>query len=348
MRAESESDLISTVALADEAGEPVLILGGGSNLVVADAGVPGLTVHVATCGITETEAADGRVRLSVAAGMSWDALVEHCVHRELSGLEALSWIPGTVGGTPIQNVGAYDQAVAQTLEFVRAYDRHTRATVELAAAECGFRYRDSVFKAEPNRYVILTVTFLLERSPHSQPIERKELYEALGIKRGETAPLPGVRGAMHGIRRKRGMVLNTKNHDTWSVGSFFKNPLLSAADFGRLRRRGRELGKQVEAEEDRNGIFKPAAAWLIEQSGFPKGYPLARDPASPVAVSSKHTLALTNRGSGTTSQLLDLAVEIVHGVDDVFGVKLDPEPSFAGLDWSLEADARASLRDRGA
>ena len=348
MRAESERDLISTVALADEVGESVLILGGGSNLVVADAGVPGLAVHVATRGITETEASDGRVRLSVAAGMSWDALVEHCVSCELGGLEALSWIPGSVGGTPIQNVGAYDQAVAQTLEFVHAYDRPTRATVELAAAECGFRYRDSVFKAEPNRYVILAVTFLLKRSSHSQPIERKELYEALGIKRGETAPLPRVREVMLEIRRKRGMVLDAEDHDTWSVGSFFKNPLLSPTDFDRLCHRGRELGKEVEAEEDENGMFKPAAAWLIEHSGFTKGYPLLRDPDSPVAVSSKHTLALTNRGSGTTAQLLDLAVEIAQGVNDVFGVRLVPEPSFAGLDWSLGADARGPLRDRGA
>jgi UDP-N-acetylmuramate dehydrogenase len=347
VRAESEGELIASVTLADEADEPVLILGGGSNLVVADAGVPGLTVHVATRGLEEDTAEDGRVRLSAAAGVSWDVLVEYCVNSELSGLEALSWIPGTVGAAPIQNVGAYDQTVKQRIESIRAYDRRKRDTVVLAGVECGFAYRNSVFKADPNRYVVLEVTFLLERSPDSQPIEREELCKALQIEPGETVPLARVREAIHEIRHGRGMVLDADDPDTWSVGSVFKNPLLSPDDFGRLCDRGRDLGKQVEAELEA-GMFKPAAAWLIEHSDFPKGYPLKRDPEAPVAVSNKHALALTNRGSGTTAELLDLAVEIADGVDDVFGVRLEPEPSFAGLDWSLEADARISLRDRGA
>ena len=213
--------------------------------------------------------------------------------------------------------------------------------------ECQFAYRSSVFRTNHNRYVVLEVTFLLERSPYSQPIKNRELCKALQIERGERALLGRVRETVLRLRSDRGMVLDPGDHDTWSVGSFFKNPLLDRAQFSHLRHRARKLTSEPVPHEQEGEMFKPYAAWLIEHAGFQKGYPLDTDPRSAITVSTKHALALTNRGSGRTEQLLDLAAQIVAGVQHAFGVTLEPEPAFAGLDWDGRPDASSPIKASG-
>ena len=252
----------------------------------------------------------------------------------LSGIEALAGIPGTVGATPIQNVGAYGQEVADTILKVRAYDRLRSELTVLSPRQCRFSYRSSLFREHPNRYLILNVTFLLRRSTTSDPLRHSELCAELGIPDGGVAPLAEVREAVLGQRRRKGMILDPEDHDTWSVGSFFKNPELDPGAFGQLRHRLRKrLGAQSIPHDWRpDGQIALPAAWLIEQAGFPRGYPLQSDPRSPVSISTKHALALTNRGSASTGQLLSLAREIRDGVGLAFGVLLEPEPTLVGVE----------------
>ena len=318
VRAESEADLVEAVREADSAGTPLLVLGGGSNVVVADAGFDGTVVHAVSRGIDGPE---------VQAGEPWDPLVERCVADGLAGLESLSGIPGSTGATPIQNVGAYGQEVAETITAVRAYDRERGETVTLAPAECGFRYRSSVFKRTPGRWVVLAVTFggLVEQ-PHSMPVRYAELARTLGVSVGATAPLSDVRQAVLALRRGKGMVTDPSDPDSVSAGSFFTNPILDLAAFEALQARA---GERPPAWPEPDGRIKTSAAWLIERAGFHKGH---GDPAT-VAISSKHTLALTNRGQGTATGLVALAREIAAGVQDRFGVELVPEPVFVGHEW---------------
>jgi len=333
VRAETEQQLVEAVRDADARGEPVLVLGGGSNLVVADAGFDGTVVHVATRGIAERE--DGTVE--VQAGEPWDGLVAHTVTRRLAGMEALSGIPGATGATPIQNVGAYGQEVADTIASVRVLDRPTGEVRTLTPDDCGFGYRTSVFKRTPDRWTVLAVTFALTPSDQSAPVKYAELARTLGVQPGDTAPLQAVRDAVLELRRGKGMVVDPDDPDTRSAGSFFTNPILDPADFDALTERVHaELGPEIRppAWPEPDGRVKTSAAWLIERAGFGKGH---GDPAT-VAISSRHTLALTNRGQGTTFQLVALAREVADGVERRFGVALHPEPVFVGHGWIQAGD----------
>jgi UDP-N-acetylmuramate dehydrogenase len=323
------ADEASIVAAVREAGEPLLVVAGGSNLVVADAGFPGVAVRIVSRGVREL----GPGRLEVAAGEAWDPFVARCVAGGLAGIECLSGIPGSVGATPIQNVGAYGQEVADTVVSVRAYERARDEVRELAPEECGFAYRSSAFKRDPGRWVVLAVTFQLVPQAHSAPIRYAELARALGVAEGETAPLADVRGAVLALRRGKGMVIDPADPDSVSAGSFFTNPVLRADAFAALEARARErLGDDARVPRfpQPDGRVKTSAAWLIERAGFTKGH---GDPAT-VAISAKHTLALTNRGAGTTAQLVALAREIAAGVEEAFGVALEPEPVFVGHSWA--------------
>jgi UDP-N-acetylmuramate dehydrogenase len=331
VEATTQDEVVAAVQEGDAAGEPLLVLAGGSNVVVADAGFPGTVVHVGTQGTRRVDGG-GKAVLTVQAGEPWDPLVARCVQDGLAGVECLSGIPGSVGATPIQNVGAYGQDVAETVVAVRAYDRAARELVDLDAAACGFAYRSSAFKAQPGRWVVLEVTFALDRSAASRPIRYVELARALGVPIGGSAPLGAVRDAVLGLRRAKGMVLDPSDPDTTSAGSFFTNPILEPDGFAALERRvGEQLGEDARLPRfpELDGRVKTSAAWLIERAGFARGH---GDPAT-VAISGKHSLALTNRGGGTTAQLVALAREIAGGVHDRFGVRLVPEPVFVGHAW---------------
>ena len=321
LRAADEGAVIAAVRAADAAGEPLLVLAGGSNVVVADAGFPGTVLHLATQGVREE---DGLT--VVAAGEAWDPFVARCVAAGRDGVECLSGIPGSVGATPIQNVGAYGQEVAETIVHVRAFDRRDDAVVVLDARDCEFTYRSSVFKRTPGRWVVLSVAFALGDSGMSRPIRYAELARALGVSVGASAPLAAVREAVLALRRGKGMVIDPGDPDSVSAGSFFTNPVLDAEAFAELERRA---GERPPAWPEPDGRIKTSAAWLIERAGFARGY---GDPVT-VAISSKHTLALTNRGRGTTEQLVALAREIAGAVEQRFGVRLMPEPVFVGHEW---------------
>lgn len=326
VEATTEDALVRAVADADAAGRPVLVLAGGSNVVVADEGFDGLVVHVATTGVTpdidhcDDLAACGGVVLRVAAGEPWDPLVARCVDAGWVGVEALSGIPGSVGATPIQNVGAYGQEVSQTVASVRTWDRRDRTQRTFAMADCGFAYRHSRFKEEPGRYLVLEVSFQLREGSLSAPVRYAELARRLGVEVGERAPMTDVRAAVLGLRAGKGMVLDPADHDTWSAGSFFTNPLLSPDEAARLP-------DGAPRWEQPDGSVKTSAAWLIEHAGFGKGHG-----SGPVSLSTKHTLALTNRGSATTADLLGLAREIRDGVATAYGVRLVPEPVLVGVE----------------
>jgi UDP-N-acetylmuramate dehydrogenase len=318
VEARAEGELAELVR---SAYEPLLVLAGGSNVVVADSGFPGTVVRVLTRGVRR----DG-ARLEVQAGEPWDELVADCVARGLQGFECLSGIPGSTGATPIQNVGAYGQEVAETVESVRVLDRASGQILELSAEECGFRYRGSIFKYR-DRHVVLAVTFRMRESEVSGPLRYAELARRLDVPVGGSAPLAEVREAVLGLRRGKGMVIDPADPDSVSAGSFFTNPILEPADFARLVTRTGEAGDPPAFPEP-DGRIKTSAAWLIERAGFHRGYG-----DGPVGISSKHTLALVNRGGATTADLMALAHEIAAGVRERFGVHLAPEPVLVGHDW---------------
>ncbi len=321
-RADTEAALVEAVRAADARGEPVLILGGGSNLVVADEGFDGTVIQVATRGV---EAA-GPGLLTVAAGEEWDAVVAGAIGAGLSGLECLSGIPGLAGATPIQNVGAYGQEVAQVITTVRVYHRKDQKIFFMPNDRCDFGYRTSVFRVAP-AYVVLDVTFRLAADPLSAPVRYPELAAALGIGVGERAKCAEVRGAVLELRRRKGMVIDPADPDTRSVGSFFVNPVLDAVALARVEAAAAARGDQVPRFDAGDGLVKVPAAWLIERAGFGKGY----DPGNGARISAKHTLALVNSGAATTSALIALARQIRDGVRDAFGVTLAPEPLLIGV-----------------
>ena len=354
LEAVRDDQVVAAVRAADAAGEPVLVLGGGSNLVVADEGFPGTVVHVATRGVQVSDDGGGAV-VAVAAGEDWDPLVRRCVAEGLSGLECLSGIPGLAGATPIQNVGAYGQEVAETIVSVRAYDRLRDAVVELANAECGFGYRTSAFKrsadagrgaaalaggrpargaamnpaAATGRFVVLGVTFRLAAGELSAPVRYAELAKSLGVGEGERVPLADARAAVLTLRRGKGMVLDPADPDSRSAGSFFTNPVLDPGQLADVERRAEaRSGRPVSVPRypAPDGLVKISAAWLIDQAGFGKGYP----GTGPARISSKHTLALTNQGGADTASLIGLAREIRDGVRQAFGVDLVNEPVLVG------------------
>ncbi|GAB6986894.1 UDP-N-acetylmuramate dehydrogenase [Nocardioides pyridinolyticus] len=312
----TEADLASAL----DTDLPVLVLGGGSNLVVADEGFRGRVVEIATRGVApdvEDGVSCGGVMVTVAAGEPWDDFVARAVEREWVGVEALSGIPGSVGATPIQNVGAYGQEVSQTIASVRVWDRTLRGVRTFANADCGFGYRTSRFKADPGRHVVLSVTFQLRQGSLGGPVAYAELARTLGVEPGERAPLADVRRAVLALRGGKGMVLDAGDHDTWSAGSFFTNPVV-AAD---------AVPEGAPAWPQPDGTVKTSAAWLIEHAGFAKGHGTDR-----VALSSKHTLAITNRGGASTAELLALAREVRDGVEARFGIRLVNEPVLVGCE----------------
>jgi UDP-N-acetylmuramate dehydrogenase len=353
----TEQDVIDAVRSADEAGRPVLILGGGSNLVISDAGFPGTVIHVDTRGLRSAAAGDGAVDVAVAAGEDWDDVVAAAVADGLAGLEPLSGIPGRAGATPIQNVGAYGREVAEVITQVRVYDRQEHQVSTVQNEWCSFSYRSSLFKSgRPEslipwpggargraagqgaagqpwaggqaRFVVLDVTFRLARQPLSAPVRYAELAAELGIGMGEQAGVGEVRAAVLKIRSRKGMVLNPGDPDTRSAGSFFTNPVLSAGELATVEAAAAARGSgRVPRYDAGDGLLKVPAAWLIEHAGFAKGY----GAPGPARVSSKHTLALVNAGSATTADLLALAREIVAGVHARFGVTLTPEPILVGV-----------------
>ncbi|SEM61456.1 UDP-N-acetylmuramate dehydrogenase [Nonomuraea pusilla] len=319
--ATTSEELVALVARADAEGVPVLVLGGGSNLVVSDAGFDGLVVRVATEGVSVSRDGD-QALVTAEAGEDWDVLVTRAVTEGWSGLECMSGVPGLVGSTPIQNVGAYGQEVAQTVRCVRVYDRRTRQVADLEARQCGFAYRDSAFKRDPGRHVVLSVTYALDVSALSGPVAYKELAGRLGVSQGDRVPLALARQAVLELRRGKGMVLDAADPDTRSAGSFFTNPVISAEEAEALAVRAPGHPRW----DMPGGRVKVPAAWLIEQAGFPKGYE-----RGPVRISTKHTLALTNPGgAASTADLLALAREVRDGVREKFGVTLVNEPVMVG------------------
>ena len=344
----TETELADAVRAADAAGGPVLLLGGGSNLVIADDGFDGTVIHVAARGLRFSDAdgpaavsqsaaassASPLIDVTVAAGEPWDDVVAATVDAGLAGLECLSGIPGSAGATPIQNVGAYGQEVAEVITRVRVFDRRTGTTQDIPNGECRFSYRNSLFKSdEPGRYVVTEVTFRLHAEGLSRPVRYAELATELGVGMGERAPVAKIRSGVLKIRGRKGMVLDPDDPDTRSAGSFFTNPVISLEQFARVeavaaeRESVRASGRPVPHFDAGEGLVKVPAAWLIEHSGFAKGH----GEPGPARVSSKHTLALVNAGGATTGDLLALAREIIAGVREAFGITLTPEPILVGV-----------------
>ncbi len=323
LTAEREDDVIECVRAVDGRREPLLVLGGGSNLVVADAGFDGTVLRMGTRGI-RVAPRDGRVLVSAQAGEPWDDFVAAMVGEGLAGVECLSGIPGLVGAVPMQNVGAYGQEVGETIVSVRAYDRDRRELVDMPAEACAFAYRSSAFRGK-DRHVIVEVTFSFARARESRPIRYAELARALDVTDGQTAPLATVRETVISLRRKKGMVLDANDADTTSAGSFFTNPILDAAALAALQARATE---KMPVFPEPDGRFKVSAGWLIERAGFVKGF---AGEGGRAAVSGKHALALTNRGGATTAELVALARTIRDGVHARFGVTLENEPVFVGV-----------------
>ncbi|MEU5437432.1 UDP-N-acetylmuramate dehydrogenase [Streptomyces sp. NPDC020719] len=316
----TDDEVIAAVREADESRTPLLVVGGGSNLLIGDKGFAGTALRIATTGFR----LEG-TRLEVAAGEVWTDTVTRTVEAGLAGIECLAGIPGSAGATPIQNVGAYGQEVSATISEVVAYDRVERATVTLPNSACAFSYRHSLFKEHPERYVVLRVRFELEDAGGlSAPIKYPETARALGVEAGDRVPAATARETVLKLRAGKGMVLDPEDHDTWSAGSFFTNPILGEDEFTAFLARVHDrLGPDVAppAFPVGDGRTKTSAAWLIDRAGFTKGYG-----TGPARISTKHTLALTNRGGATTEDLLALAREVVAGVEQAFGVTLVNEP----------------------
>lgn len=321
--ADDEPALVAAVREADSAGVPVLIVAGGSNLVVGDAGFDGRVVLVRTSGVAAESDTCGGAWVTVAAGEPWDGLVARAVAEGWSGVEALSGIPGSVGATPIQNVGAYGQEVADVVARVRTFDRLEGVQRSFARADCGFGYRTSRFKAEPGRFVVLDVSLQLRLSGTSEPIRYAELARALGVDVSGRAPLTDVRETVLALRRAKGMVLDPRDHDTWSVGSFFTNPVLSPAAAA-------ALPAEAPRYDDGAGRVKTSAAWLIDHAREGHDYP-----GGAAALSSRHTLAITNRGGATTAEVMALARAVRERVRAAYAVTLEPEPTLVGCSLDL-------------
>lgn len=307
-------ELLATVRDCDRRGEPCLVLGGGSNVLVGDDGFDGTVVRVATTGITAEVSSCGGALATIAAGEVWDSFVVHAIEQEWIGPEALSGIPGLVGSTPIQNVGAYGVEVAEFIARVRTWDRLDDTQRTFTADQCGFGYRHSRFKAEPDRYVVLDVTMQFNLGTRSLPIRYAELARRLEVEPGQRADTRQVRRTVLAIRGAKGMVLDEQDHDTWSAGSFFTNPII-APDL---------VPEGAPAFPQPDGRVKTSAAWLIDHAGFVKGFRIG--PQAPASLSTKHVLAITNRGDARAEDVTALARTVIDGVADKYGITLVPEP----------------------
>ncbi len=338
--AQTEDDFVAAIREADDAGTPLLVLGGGSNVLCADEGFGGTVVRDRRSSIeVEDDTACGGVTVTIAAGTPWGDVVARAVEEGWVGIEALVGIPGSTGATPVQNVGAYGQEVSDVVASVRTWDRAEARLRRFARADCRFAYRHSALKATMQvagpdgrvwrptpRFVVLDVSLQMRSGTLSAPVRYGQLADALGLEVGERMPLADVRDAVLALRRSKGMVLDPDDHDTWSVGSFFTNPILAAPEAARLPEDAPRYPAGDAAPTD---AIKTSAAWLIEHAGFSKGYRLPRSQAS---LSSKHVLALTNAGGATAGELAELGRHIRDGVRAAFGVELEPEPVLVGLD----------------
>lgn len=330
-QAANEADVAEAMAFANREGLAVFVLGGGSNILVSDHGFDGLVLNIGIKGVSESDAfgrlnapIDERgktaeaVTLTVGAGEDWDEFVARCVDAGLAGVECMSGIPGLVGGTPVQNVGAYGQEVSETIRSVRCFDRASGDVVDLHNSDCGFAYRTSIFNTtERDRYIVLSVTFGL--TPGGEP---KVVYRDLANFFGDAKPsLREVRDTVIGIRKKKSMVIDASDPNSRSAGSFFKNPIVGAAILERLKAEMDDVPFFEFGDE-----FKVPAAWLIEKAGFPKGFVHGN-----AGISSKHTLAIINRGEARASDIISLKDLIQNTVEAKFGIRLQPEPVFVGF-----------------
>ncbi|SPT52981.1 UDP-N-acetylenolpyruvoylglucosamine reductase [Actinomyces bovis] len=376
LEASTEAEIIDAVRGVDAAGTPVLVIGGGSNILAADAGFDGLVIRDARTQVRLlSDDRCGGVEVQATAGTTWDELVREAVASQWGGFAPLSGIPGTVGAAPVQNIGAYGAEVAELIAFVRAWDRALNQPVHLPLSELALSYRDSALKRSltdasvgggriwgpTGRWVVLQVVFAVRQATLSAPIAYKQLAQALGVELGERAPMREVREAVLALRRSKGMVLDSADHDTWSAGSFFTNPILTAAEAAALPA---EAPRFPVADHSRTtsasgvprmeGLVKTSAAWLIDHAGFSRGWALNGDAgaggtgsqaaapagagagptggkAGPAAsLSTKHVLALTNRGGATAAELAALRDAVVAGVRESYGVTLVPEPVHVG------------------
>lgn len=317
----SEEDILEGVRFSRERGAPLFVLGGGSNLLVSDAGFPGVVLHIALKGIEQQEQGT-RTRFSVAAGENWDEFVSMAVDRNCGGVECLAGIPGSVGGTPVQNVGAYGQEVAETIRLVRALDLQTMHFVELSTSECGFAYRRSIFNtSHRDRYVVTRVHYELENNADAV-VSYADLKWF--FRNRESHPtLAKVSSAVREIRYGKGMLIVPGDPDCRSAGSFFKNPVISADHFARIV--AGSNGADVPHYPAADGQVKVPAAWLLDQAGFHKGYALGR-----AGISNKHTLALINRDGASASDIIALRDAIIVTVEAKFAIRLEPEPVWVG------------------
>jgi len=328
-RITEESQIPEALDFARARSCPVFILGGGSNILVADTGFPGLVLKIELRGI-HTIDDEHRGIIVAAAGETWDVFVQHCIDRDLAGIECLSGIPGTVGAAPVQNIGAYGQEICKRIISTRVLDREIEAPIELSNAQCKFSYRSSIFNTEyPDRYIILKVAFDLHT--HGRPrISHPEIQSRLSGS-GSRPSLREVRQAVLEIRRAKGMIVSENDPDSKSAGSFFKNPVLTGEEAERIEAQARARGLLSGSESIPRFPFgtnkvKLAAGWLVERAGFPRGYTRGN-----AAISTKHALALINRGGATAQEILDLMHIIQDGVREKFGVMLEPEPVIVGI-----------------
>jgi UDP-N-acetylmuramate dehydrogenase len=312
--ARSESDVVDAFQFAKSNDLPVFILGGGTNVLISDNGFAGLVIQIALKGVS----VDGE-KVVAAAGEDWDALVARCIERQLAGIECLSGIPGTVGGTPVQNVGAYGQEVSETIASVRCYDRVTNKFLEISNEACQFTYRTSIFNSsERDRYVVLSVTYSLKKNGKARIV-----YKDLLDRFADNAPsLSEAREAVLAIRRSKSMVVDENDPNRRSAGSFFKNPIVAKAQFDEIAASHTGAVPSFPASD---GYVKIPAAWLIENSGFYKGYQMGK-----AGLSTNHTLAIINRGGANASDIVKLKNVIRSAVSDKFGIDLVTEPIFVG------------------
>jgi UDP-N-acetylmuramate dehydrogenase len=314
----TEAEIIAAIEAAGDS--PILIMGGGTNVLISDKGFAGTVIRISNNSVqSEVDACSGAT-LTIGAGEDWDTFVQTTIDRGFAGLETLSGIPGTVGAAPIQNIGAYGHEVAEFITRVRTYDRQEKALKTFTNSECQFSYRNSYFKAHPGRYVVLDVQFQIRRGEFSDPITYLELAKKLGVEPGDKAPVAATRAAVLELRASKGMLLSPDDHDSWSAGSFFTNPIISqqAAD---------QLPNAAPKWPLNDGRVKVSAAWLIENAGIHKG-----DEVGGARISTKHVLALSNSGNATASDIAELAKRARNQVKEVFGITLEAEVNLIGVE----------------
>lgn len=314
----TEAEIIAAIEAAGDS--PILIMGGGTNVLISDKGFAGTVIRISNNSVqSEVDACSGAT-LTIGAGEDWDTFVQTTIDRGFAGLETLSGIPGTVGAAPIQNIGAYGHEVAEFITRVRTYDRQEKALKTFTNSECQFSYRNSYFKAHPGRYVVLDVQFQIRRGEFSDPITYLELAKKLGVDPGDKAPVAATRAAVLELRASKGMLLSPDDHDSWSAGSFFTNPIISqqAAD---------QLPNAAPKWPLNDGRVKVSAAWLIENAGIHKG-----DEVGGARISTKHVLALSNSGNATASDIAELAKRARNQVKEVFGITLEAEVNLIGVE----------------